>query len=62
MIRRRYEVRTKVCATGEDTGEALKFFFRRNAEDRCWHMNSMRLVRAHFSFSHYVHDTKDDKK
>lgn len=62
MTLKRYEVRARICSTGEDGDEVQKFFFRKSAENFCWRMNSMRLILGHFRFTYYIHDTKGDNK
>lgn len=65
MIFRRYEVRTRNLKTLEDLEQKEltfpRFFFRRRAADYARYFNCVRLIHGYNSFTHYVHDRREDK-
>lgn len=65
MIFRRYEVRTRNLSTLEDMEQKElpypRFFFRSRASNYAMYFNCVRLIHGHNSFTHYVHDRRDDK-
>lgn len=59
-MKKRYEVRTRICSTGQDIELIKSFFFRKNAEKLCFELNAMSLVFGAVGYMYYVHDTRDD--
>lgn len=61
MIRKRYEVRSRIIETGEVIPFGwVPFFFRRSAEKECYKLNCMRQQIGYGNWIYYVHDRRED--
>lgn len=62
MLHKRYEVRSRICATGGDIPfDVWKFFLRRNAQNFAMKMNTLKTFQGFRDYAYYVHDTKGDQ-